>query len=143
MAFLEFVVTDAKERDRTLQLSPSVYNTLLELYLQDGSQINHLRQTFLVSDPHAEGGHKTTYGLGPPGAVTRPSRFPFGSRFCRGGFVWARRARRALNDRKRRFSARAVSPNFVAATGHAREDLIGEVRKTPSWPRSWANLSLL
>eukprot|EP01051_Picozoa_sp_SAG22_P010168 SAG22_NODE_898_length_6620_cov_13.916884_2_plen_1193_part_00 len=64
MEFLEYVVSDAKQRaGRAGQISASVYNTLLELYLQDGSAIQHLKQSFVVTDPHAEGGggHKAVY----------------------------------------------------------------------------------
>ena len=52
-----------------------------------------------------------------------------------GDFVWARRA---LNSRKRRFPARAVRQTYP--TGLVQGP---KVRKTPSWPRSWANFSLL
>jgi PAS domain-containing protein len=45
-----YVVEDAKRKGRTQKLTPSVYNTLLELYLQDGSQVQHLRQSVVLVD---------------------------------------------------------------------------------------------
>ena len=66
MDFLETVVADAKIKHRTDKLAPSVYNTLLELYLQEGSRVKHMKQSFLVTGPNpgeaAEGGcYRTAY----------------------------------------------------------------------------------
>ena len=69
-------------------------------------------------------------------------------------------ARRALDSQKRRFPARAVSKaqqtgtrllGLQHAEGRTAELAplllslaeLHQVRKTPSWPRSWANSSLL
>lgn len=63
MNFLETVVLDAKNHNRTHALPPSVYNTLLELYLQEGSRVKHMKQTFLVAAPSplVAGGYRTNY----------------------------------------------------------------------------------
>jgi hypothetical protein len=66
-----------------------------------------------------------------------------------GAFAWARRA---LKHQKRRFPARAVDGKIAVRDMSDRElravfehldlDGSGKVRKTLSWPRSWANFSL-
>jgi predicted DNA-binding WGR domain protein len=88
---------------------------------------------------------------GPPGRLSTLSIFLCKSVFY-GAFVWARRA---LNSQKRRFPARAVrahSRRVLLFHGSGSANAISilarglkpKVRKTrPSWPRSWANFSLL
>ena len=61
MEFLEYVVADAKLKGRTQSLTPSVYNTLLELYLQEGSRVKHMRQSFVVTGAGLSGGYRTAY----------------------------------------------------------------------------------
>ena len=69
-----------------------------------------------------------------------------------GAFVWVRQA---LKHQKLRFPARAVlllweywhhdaavaEPPDLALEGLIDSEMYPEVRKTPSWPRSWANCS--
>ena len=63
MEFLETVVQDAKLKARTGSLAPSVYNTLLELYLQEGSRVKHMKQSFVVTGPSQgdTGAYRTAY----------------------------------------------------------------------------------
>jgi hypothetical protein len=77
------------------------------------------------------------YCLGPP--CLTPSAFSLCKSVLYCTFVWVRRA---LNRQKRRFPARAGNPNLYAC-GKVCLSLLGtwQVRKTPSWHRSWANSS--
>ncbi len=54
-------LADAKLKGRTQSLTPSVYNTLLALYLQEGSRVKHMRQSFVVTGAGLSGGYRTAY----------------------------------------------------------------------------------